>query len=506
MFFDESDDSFFQNSSFSFAEDEKSVQKSSVNLNSESTMEITLWNKEVKKDESVDGLIKLSIAKYLDEGFIYMYYSVSERSEYKLSEAKKLERQTNHRPMESNLIDPHNLVVQTYEDDRDKFSRKTFNNSNNLSSKVSQEGLDGVYSSRFRQKIVSDPRTDIQSELISSKKNPALFSKSSNKILPIQSNREYASQRDKVSRFQKLKNIFFKRKDSLRNRNHDYESATDGLNETHQLISPGRSNINGTDVQFSTNKINLCFEKLIKVYHMQNDINRGALVFIPFRINLEDQKKLFLSSNTYFVLSDDKDKINMSQVEDYFKLLIVHNIKFSYISVNLLKQYNIDKSAKLTIKEFKKLLQGKHTTDDLIHSSIEYNLIPNTDNVFKQMCVRNYSVSTRVKKLVCFPFKKKCPVRISVDKTIINNTTKHLNISFRYPMTVTLNYEYLEIVLLMRFSSKFDVNIYKEIPLLCEYVNLQKSFIPNKMRNLEFVHKFNIERFQSTNLHSIEVI
>ena len=112
----------------------------------------------------------------------------------------------------------------------------------------------------------------------------------------------------------------------------------------------------------------------------------------------------------------------------------------------------------------------------------------------------------KLKKLACLPFTRKCPVQISVDRTIINNTTKHLNISFRYPMHVTLNFEFLEIVLLMRFSSKYSPHIHKELALLCEYINLQKSFIPKKMKDLEFVHKFNIERLQSTNLHSIEVI
>lgn len=506
MSLNESGNSFFHDSDFNFAKEEESVQKSSVNHNSENTMEITLLNPEVKKDESVDGLIKLNIAKYLDEGYIYMYYSVSERSEYKLSEAHKLEREANHRPMESNLIDPNDLVVKTYEDDKEKFSQKTLKNSNNLSSKGSYDGLDGIQSSRVRKKMISDPRTDIDSQLISSKKRPSLYTKSSNKILPVQSNKNYGSQKSRVSRFQKLKNIFFRKPEPIQNRQHEYESATDGLNETHQLISPNRDVSNGMDAQFSTNKVNLCFEKLIKVYHMQTDINRSALVYIPFRINLENQKKLFLSSSTYFVLSDSKEKINMSQIEDYFKLLIIHNIKFAYLSENLLRRYDIDKTTNLTIKEFKSFFQANHSSEDLFHSDKEYNLIPNTDNVFKQMCVRNYNVSARLKKLACLPFTRKCPVQISVDRTIINNTTKHLNISFRYPMHVTLNFEFLEIVLLMRFSSKYSPHIHKELALLCEYINLQKSFIPKKMKDLEFVHKFNIERLQSTNLHSIEVI
>lgn len=510
MAYSDSGESFFANSNFEFVNDKNQSSNRSLRPDANS-LSITLWNREVRLGETIDGLVKLGVGDHLAEGHIYLHFTVRQRSQYVVSSSKKVSRNFNL-GLTSGLVNtPRNLVVK---EDRVTYEDIT----NSKQSLVETEKAD----SDEKAKLWGDDESDKMSNTNDGVKRPlenlngglnglpthmSLVGK--NQVKPVDQNFKSGNLNAIYNKSGRLINFSHDRGEahSLNNKYLE-ESILHALNNPTVVKPLART---GQDLNCTQDGSTVLFEKLIKVFSLNNPINKPSLLFVPFRIDLKDCKDLLCSANVHFELSDSSDNVKISGGHDYFQLSLIHNLRFAYIPTEAIKRHcgpktlSLDSRAEVDLTTFKTLLANSRSDPNLIVDDTDFNLVPNMDGKDKSVLLDKIRLWTRVTRLLCFPIRMSFKVSIGIDRTVINDQTQHLNVAFSYPVCMIGVFNYLELTLLMKFSSKVSTGVFKELVVLCEHVDLHTRHITRKTKYLEFAHKFSLAELKNSNFHTVQV-
>lgn len=517
MAYSDSGESFFANSNFEFVDDDASSSRNSDNRPEANSLSITLWNKEVKLGETIDGLIKLGVSDHLPEGLIYLYYTVRERSKYTVANPKKVSRKFNLGVVSGLINAPKNLIGKddrTTNDDVRSSKKSVLD-----TEKADSDEKAMLWGDNEREKMANND-DDLNNNIEYS--NDDLKRDSSNHVDKLRNNQIKPlgdPLRSEITKGMYKKNVKPDtypveaiENNSLNKKNLE-ESILQAINYNSNLKSSNRTMQLSQNTQGSIDGSTVFYEKLIKVFTLHNPVNKSSLLFVPFRINLRESEDLLCSAEVHFELSDSTDSVRMSGIHDYFQLSIVHNIKFVYVPAESIKKYNGQRSLALDSKNgeidldtFKRLMSNSETDSNTIFDETDYKVIPNMDDQNKNLFMQKVHLRTKVIRFICLSVLKSFKLSISIDRTIINDQTEHLNVAFKYPRNMVGTFNYLEIILLMKFSSKSKPDMQKELIMLCEHVDIRNRFIGKNKKYLEFVHKFSLENLRSMNFHSVEVI
>lgn len=512
MAYSDSGESFFENNNFDFVNDENSNSVDSRMRPDINSLNVTLWNKEVKLGETIDGLVKFGVSDYLPEGQVYLYYSIREKSQYSLMNSSKISRKYNVGSVIGKVNPPKSVSGKDEKTTTEKkHSNKLQLNENNSNS----DDKPILWDNNEENEILGNENM----KNMSLEANNIIGHNSSNKV-------------DRLKKNQ-IKPMDEKLKNTISNINLNGTRFNKYLNKDQErrflqqeylaesiiyVLENKTSKIdlktmkNSQETRSSSDGGTIFFEKLIKVFNIHNPINKSSLLFLPFRISLLDQKDLLCSADICFELSDSKESIRVSGISDYFQISLIHNIKFVFIPTETVRRCYGFKSLNSEIKLsdidlhiFKSLLLNLEGDSNIISDEVDFKVIPNIDEQIKIPFYHKMQLKSRITKCMCIPIPASFKLSLSIDRTIVNDKMKHVNVSFRYPVRMVGSFNYLEIVLLLKFSSKVKSQIFKELIMLCEYVDLRKKYSVKNSRYNEFVHKFSLEKIRNMNFHTVEV-
>lgn len=516
MAYSDSGESFFANSNFDFANDNNSGSTDSNTRPEANALSITLWNKEVKLGEMVDGLVKLCVSDYLPEGQIYLYYTVRERSQYMLANSKKVSRKYNIGMTPGLVNAPKNLAPKedrsTSEDA--KSLKRTFSDTNKADSdekallwgndernELAGEDLDLKDKCEYSNDDVRNGYPNQISRLRRNQIKPL-----DGQIKKIQ----MGKQEDKKVKFNS--SLIDNGEIIGNNKQNLAESIIQALGTNAHLQSTNKIMKTSQDTKVSNDGSIVFFEKLIKVFTIHNPINKSSLLFVPFRIDLQDQKDLLCSADVHFELTDTTDVVRMNEQVDYFQLSLIHNIKFVFLPNDAVKKsYGLKSLSSdmrlgdIDLPTFKSLILNLEADANIILDETDFKVIPNMQEHFNNLFMEKIQLTTRITRLMCLPIRSTFMLNISIDRTIVNDQTDHLNVALKYPKKMIGAFNYLEIILLMKFSSKVQPRVFKELVMLSEHVDLRNRYISRNSKYLEFVHRFSLEKLYNMNFHTVEV-